>query len=144
MRLWHYKLLPFLPKTQLLSQWRELNSIYVKQDKHILINYVYDYPLSQLLDYSVMVIKELINRNCKIKSIDKFNNFFKTKFTDAYEILEEMKYVDFIEVFIKHHNNRYLLQCYYNLQEKFDRGQKDFSEEHYIELEKFIKHKRLS
>ena len=43
MRLWHYKLLPYLPKSQLIAQWRELNSIYKKQDRHILINYIYDY-----------------------------------------------------------------------------------------------------
>ena len=43
MRLWHYDLIEYLPKQQLLGQWRELNSIYVKQDKHILINFIYEY-----------------------------------------------------------------------------------------------------
>ena len=47
MRLWHYKLIKegLLPDSQLLAQWRELNSIYVKEDKHILINYIYRYYL---------------------------------------------------------------------------------------------------
>lgn len=35
MRLWHYDLLAFLPRSQLLAQWRELNSIYAKQDQHL-------------------------------------------------------------------------------------------------------------
>ena len=35
MRLWHIDLIPYLPKSQLLAQWRELNSIFKKQDKHI-------------------------------------------------------------------------------------------------------------
>lgn len=44
MRLWHTDLTPYLPKSQLLAQWRVLNSIFVKEDKHVLINYIYEYP----------------------------------------------------------------------------------------------------
>lgn len=36
--------------------------------------------------------------------------------------------------FQNHHNNRYLLQCFYNLQEKYDRGQKDFDYTTYKKL----------
>ena len=43
MRLWHYKLIPFLPDNQLKAQWRELNAIFLNEPKHILINYVYEY-----------------------------------------------------------------------------------------------------
>lgn len=39
MRLWHCEIIPYLPKTQLIAQWRELNSIFAREDKHILINY---------------------------------------------------------------------------------------------------------
>ena len=39
MRLWHYKLLKFLPKSQFLAQWRELNSIFKKQDKKDFTNF---------------------------------------------------------------------------------------------------------
>ena len=42
-----------------------------------------------------------------------------------------------------HHNDRYLLQCFYNLQEKYDRGQKDFDKETYLKLENFIREKWL-
>ena len=40
MRLWHKDLIPYLPKKQLQGQWRELNSIYKLQNKHILINFI--------------------------------------------------------------------------------------------------------
>ena len=40
MRLWHESLIEVLPRQQLLGQWRELNSIYKKEDKHILINFM--------------------------------------------------------------------------------------------------------
>ncbi len=68
MRLWHYKLLPFLPKSQLMAQWRELNSIYAKQDKHILINFIYEYDRVELLIYSALVISELKERKVNIRS----------------------------------------------------------------------------
>ena len=133
MRLWHYKLIPYLPNSQLwlLAQWRELNSIYAKQDKHILINYIYEYPKYDLLAYSNLVIAEMEKRNFKINT-SKYENYFDK--IDAYCLLDK---VDF-KPFKDHHNDRYLKQCFYNLQEKYDRGQKDFSKELYENLENFI------
>ena len=68
MRIWHKDLIKYLPKSQLLAQWRELNSIYKKQDNHILINYIYDYPKIYLYSYSQIVINEIIKRGYKIKN----------------------------------------------------------------------------
>lgn len=133
MRLWHYKLIPYLPKSQLLAQWRELNSIYKKQDKHILINYVYEYPKENLLYYSVLVINEMTNRKIKIK----INNF--SKYFDDKDFRKSVKFNDGDNPFPQHHNFRYFVQCFYNLQEKYDRGQKDFSKEEYFKLKKLFK-----
>ena len=124
MRLWHYDLIKFLPKSQLLAQWRELNSIFKKQDKHILINYVYDYPKEDLYIYSGLVIGEMTARGYKIRSVDNYNNYFK-------DINEPKEYYN---PFKNHHNDRYLTQCFFNLQEKYDRGQKDFDKKTYKEL----------
>lgn len=128
MRLWHYKLIPYLPKSQLLAEWRELNSIFKKQDKHILINYIYEYPKENLWAYSDMVISEMNKRGFIIKSLDNILNYFKG-----------VKFTTMENPFPDHHNNRYLLQCFYNLQEKFDRGQKDFTPELMDKLLNFIK-----
>ena len=128
MRLWHYKLIPFLPKSQLIAQWRELNSIYKKQDKHILINYVYEYPREDLLAYSLLVMSEMNERGIEIKKLDNFDKYFAGVYVKNIPNLEN--YVPFA----RHHTKRYLLQCFYNLQEKFDRGQKDFSKELYKKL----------
>lgn len=128
MRLWHYKLIPFLPNSQLIAQWRELNSIFKKQDNHILINYVYEYPKYDLYVYSFLVLKEMIHRKFKIKSYDNFCNYFGINPLDVIEIDKGETPFDI------HHNNRYLKQCFYNLQEKYDRGQKDFSLERYKKL----------
>lgn len=127
MRLWHYKLIPYLPRTQLLAQWRELNSIFKKQDKHILINYIYDYPKEDLFIYSSMVMKEMYKRGYQYSFVN-FESYFGLK---NYKI-EGIP-------FKNHHNYRYLKQCFYNLQEKYDRGQKDFSEKDYKRIESRVK-----
>lgn len=119
MRLWHYKIIQYLPKSQLIAQWRELNSIYKKQDNHILINYIYNYDKQYLLSYSLLVIEELERQNVNIKKWDNFEEYFGMTYSCAKSC---SKFLVFSE-----HNNQYLLQNFYNLQEKYDRGQKDFS-----------------
>ena len=127
MRLWHYRLLPFLPKSQLIAQWRELNSIFKKQDKHILINYVYEYSKENLMWYTELVLAEMLHRRYKIKSTTNMCKYF-----------EDTKLVEMGNPFPRHHTDRYMLQCYYNLQEKFDRGQKDYMLENYLALHLYV------
>lgn len=124
MRLWHYKLLPYLPRQQLLGQWRELNSIYLNQNKHILINYVYEYDYENLLVYSRNVIKEMMRRNYKVNENNCLLYFcnlpeYKGGFWDIKQ--------DFL--FVLHHNDEYLKICCWNLYEKYIRGQKGFTDE---------------
>ena len=130
MRLWHYKLIPYLPNSQLIAQWRELNAIFKNQPNHILINYVYEYSKKELFKYTHLIINEMNLRGfkLKVKSYENCENYFKG-----------VTIITTDNPFISHHNNRCLLQCFYNLQEKYDRGQKDFTEERYKKLEEFIK-----
>ena len=133
MRLWHIDLIPYLPKSQLVAQNRELGSIYKDQPNHILINYIYNYDKEYLLCYSISVHNEMVKRGFKIKDWTNYNNYFKNVFNRD-EILR------FTE-----HSFDYLTQCFYNLQEKYQRGQKDFSKEIYNKLENFyLKEKRKS
>lgn len=122
MRLWHYELIPFLPKQQLLSQWRELNSIYAKQDKHILINYVYEYDKTDLYYYSILVINEMKKRNYKIRNFDKYNKYFQ-------EYKDKIALFYGEDIFKFHHNEVYLKICCWNLFEKHLRGQSGFTEQ---------------
>ena len=121
MRLWHYELIEFLPRQQLLAQWRELNSIYKKQDNHILINFVYEYDKEELFAYSRMVISEMLRRDYKIKSVENFINYFGDDF-DYYYTRKET-------CFDNHMNKEYLKICCWNLYEKYLRGQKGFTPE---------------
>lgn len=128
MRLWHYKLIPYLPKSQLLAQWRELNSFFAKQDKHILINYIYRYDKEYLRTYAWDVINEMLKRGYKVNTMDHAARYFGEM---TFQECDESK--RFAE-----HNHRYLQQCFFNLQEKFDMGQADFSEDEYDRLSKFL------
>lgn len=129
MRLWHIDLIHYLPRTQLLAQWRELNSIFKKQDNHILINYIYKYKKQYLLDYTTIVLNEMHIRGIKHhdNSFENFNNYFRgTTPSDSCLKFEE-------------HNKKYLTMCYYNLKEKYIRGQKDFTTEIWNKLEEFYR-----
>lgn len=145
MRLWHYKLLPYLPKSQLLAQWRELNSIFKKQDKHILINYVYTYPRQDLYIYTQAVLGEFIKRNYKVKDFTNFDNYFGSyKQCEQHKRLnDEFLLKGFDKVLEEHkfdeHDNEYLTICYWNLREKYIRGQKDFTHEIWHKIDEFYK-----
>ena len=128
MRLWHYKLIPFLPKSQLLAQWRELNSIFKNQPKHILINYVYEYPKKDLLYYTRLVLAEMNGRGCKIKNQENAELYLSdVPLRDNLEMYP-LENPDF-HPFERHHDDEYLTICYFNLLEKYQRGQKDFDGE---------------
>ena len=98
------------------GQWRELNSIFKKHDKHILINFVYDYPKEHLLYYTDKIIDEFDKRKYKINKIENYREYFK-------DITIE-KYRDFLKtnnqntIFKNKMNDMYLRECVYNLEEK--------------------------
>lgn len=133
MRLWHQSLLSILPKSQLLAQWRELNSIFAKEDRHILINYIYDYSKDDLLAYTQLALDEMRVRNVNIRTLDKMERYF------ADGSFEKVKHP-----FVHHHNEEYFEICYFNLKEKFMRGQKDFDVERYEALTKLYEEFCLS
>lgn len=126
MRLWHYKLLPYLPKSQLLSQKRECDLIWEdlsngNKTNHILINYIWEYEdyLKELSIYYRILQDEFEKRKYKFNPSDNACLWF--------DISRPIP-------FKNHHNYRYLLQCFFNLQEKYDRKQIDFSKEEYYKL----------
>ena len=120
MRLWHKNLIKVLPKQQFLGQIRELTAICKDiqtkgKTNHILINKIMEYDLSHLYTYCLLVLENAKQRKINIKeqTLNKWWNTFN---------LEQRKIVDIIELFGNWHNDRYLIQCFYNLQEKADCG----------------------
>lgn len=125
MRLWHHEMIDLLPKSQLLAQWRELNSIFTKEDRHILINYIYEYPKEHLFAYTSSILQEMRARNINIRTMDKMNDYFSD--------IDQTINVD--KPFSRHHDDEYFEICYFNLKEKFLRGQKDFERDRFDKLE---------
>lgn len=121
MRLWHYKLIPCLPKKMLVSQWRELIAIKRQWERgsliHPLVSYVMDYDKSYFANYTYDIYQELLKRNIKCRNIymQEILNFAQIKSKTATKIFSE-------------HDDEYLTICYYNLKEKFIRGIISFEE----------------
>lgn len=127
MRLWHYRLISVLPDLQLLSQWRELIAIASRINRlgfpnHILVNRVMEFSPKEFLSYADMIVTEMKNRNYEVKenlinTMTSMINSNASKFSKAFVDDESIK-----KPFKDWHNYRYLTQCFYNLQEKYDCG----------------------
>lgn len=136
MRLWSSDLFPYLPKGQLLSQKRECDLIlkdYLngKQTNHILINYIWEYPIENLIKYYVLLEREFIRRGFRFK-----RNYVDTIIFEIQCKKGKLELPCF--PFFLHHDNLYLLTCFWNLREKFYGNQKDFSVEEYQALYKYV------
>lgn len=118
MRLWHKDLIEVLPRQQLLGQWRECCAIAssvasIGTPNHVLVNAVTDYPMCHLYTYGTYVANEMRKRGYKC-NFEKFSHYFTYP--------HEMLIVSKNDLFSYWHNDRYLRQCYYNLEEKYDCG----------------------
>lgn len=119
MRLWHKYLIGALPRKQLLGQWRECcliakNIAEKGTPNHLLVNKVMEYPISEFCDYCNIVLKQMVIRgyNVSEKSIHCLEN------NVGFRVDSDLN----MGIFKCWHNNRYLTQCLYNLQEKYDCG----------------------
>lgn len=115
MRLWHKDLIPYLPRQQLLGQWRECcciaKNIHDKcSPNHLLVNKIMDYPIEHFNTYAWEIYKEMKWRGCRCDWI----RFEKWRPNNCV--------TDITNTFSAWHNDRYLVQCLCNLQEKYDCG----------------------
>lgn len=126
MRLWHKDLIPYLPRQQLLAQWREccaISKVIAKKGtpNHILVNKIVDYPPVHFIEYAKLIVSEFMKRGYKTseKSMNNFINNFRY-FGNPDELI--IGRVTQRVIFPDWHNERYLKQCLFNLQEKYDCG----------------------
>lgn len=112
-----------------MGQWRELNSIFKNQNRHILINFVYDYPKEHLWAYASKVCDEMERRGYKYNKLSMFLYCF-------YDMNHEVKVE---KPFPEKMTPRYFWQCYYNLQEKHDCG--GITDEEWEKIEGKVKEK---
>ena len=117
LRLWHYKLLPYLPELQFKGQWRELVLVlndwkYRGKTNHLLINRVMDYPKNDLFNYYLKYAHEYHKRYNKLNVSAKFDEF--ASFAEDH--------TTHIDVFKGWHDKDYLRVCVANLYEKYYYG----------------------
>lgn len=120
MRLWHKDLIKVLPDKQLQGQWRECcliaKALHDGNLNHLLVNKVKEYPIEDFINYTNLVCIEMRRRG-KNPIWANFSKYFK------WDYIEYNR-----DVFDGWHNDRYLRQCFYNLQEKYDCGGISFEE----------------
>lgn len=119
MRLWHKDLISVLPRQQLLSQWRECcgiaRDIKVKgTPNHLLVNRVLDFPVDNFVQYTEMIINEFAKREYHINE-KALTNFRVNIENGKYNFNNNRK----CSLFIDWHNDIYLRECLYNLEEKY-------------------------
>ena len=119
MRLWHYYLIPYLPRQQLVAQWREICCIARNWAKdgtpnHILVNKVMNYSADHFRQYADIVLHEFDKRGYRTTSTAKNN------FNNNLKIIEANQNIDdkWDRLFEDWHNDIYLRECLYNLEEK--------------------------
>ena len=142
MRLWPYQMLDVLPRMQMLSQWRECLAVGgmlgAKTLNHATVNRVKDYPIEHFMVYCDLVRREFANRGWTIGT----NTLEKLKNDIGYETDESKRDFDYCGdedcdgkyqivvnrrfgmsiLFDSFHDERYLKQCLYSFQEKYDCG----------------------
>lgn len=127
MRLWHKDLITALPRQQLLSQWRECCAIASKVAKegspnHLLVNPIMKYPLGMFTTYTQIVLDEMRRRGYKVSKISLSR--FRENIAEWALMFDDSCLSDMNTegLYDEWHNAKYFRQCYYNLEEKHDRG----------------------
>lgn len=115
---------------------------------HATINRIKDYSIERFAAYCDLVRKEFKNREYTIRTntIEKLNNNINYENLDYELKLNEEKSKDGIEyyevngilLFKDFHNERYIRQCFYSFQEKFDCNM--ISEEEWSKIENKFKY----
>lgn len=144
MKLWHYKLIPFLLDKQLKKQLKTLNYIINRKALNKSYMYVHEYGKEQLLVYIKLVENEMKKRNLKIKELKNYNNYFKRIIEDAkaYENFNNFSFCKLYKLFPCHHTEKYFEECYTNLVNMYKKRHKSSEIETYNKLISFYK-KRL-
>ncbi len=123
MRLWHQKLIPYLPRQQLLGQHRECCALRGVGwgRKHSTVNYVFTYDPAYLIAYHYLIMDEMEKRGYHPDPIWKVGAYRgKTlKYQDNWynQSLVDYKYGLNLIIFPEH-NDIYLQECLDNLHNK--------------------------
>ena len=127
MRLWHQKLIPYLPRQQLLGQHRECAALRGKGwgRKHSIVDYVFTYAPDELVAYHYLIMEEMRHRGYNPDKTWYNPNWRGSTLGEeqgwSYQETVDTIYraaVDSGERIYPEHNDAYLKECIENLKGK--------------------------
>lgn len=127
MRLGHQELIKILPRQQLLGQHRECCALRGKgwNKKHSTVDYVFDYDITRLYDYHMLIMQEMERR--EYKPNEKWKKFaYRGKqlgcdlnlTSTLFEESKDCYKFEFGKYIYPEHNYEYLQECLENLASK--------------------------
>ena len=128
MRLWHQKLIPYLPRQQLLGQHRECCALRGKGwgRKHATVDYVFTHAPNFLIMYHFLIMDEMRHRGYQPDPI-WYNSRWRGKelgeadwdwAPDSEIIIYSWKEILLEGIIYPEHNEEYLEECLNNLKSK--------------------------
>ena len=116
MRLWHEKLIPLLPRQQLLGQHREIAALRGKGwgKKHATVDYVFTHPYYKLFQFHLLVMEEMERRGYTPDPL-WYNPLYRGKMLPPLKVNEPLPVT---HPLYPEHNDAYLEECLTNLAQK--------------------------
>lgn len=119
MRLWHEKLIPYLPRQQLLGQHRECCALRGKGwgKKHSVVDYVFKYDPEYLYEYHCRVMGEMERRGYHPDQNWRHSSYRGTVLGFVPQFCG-CEYAYTRDIVYPEHNDDYLKECIDNLRGK--------------------------
>ena len=128
MRLWHQKIIPYLPRQQLLGQHRECCALRGAGwgRNHSVVNYVFEHDPVSLISYHYLIMNEMEHRGYHPDKTWKLTNYRGSTlgYTDEPKwhcgnaIVDYLMCVEAGAMIYPEHNDEYLQECLDNLKGK--------------------------
>lgn len=121
MRLWHQKLIPHLPRQQLLGQHRECCALRGRGwgRPHSVVNYVFQHEPLKLVAYHYLIMDEMESRGYNPDFIWRDPNWRGKELGQSNWIDLPAEITTSIgEIIYPEHNDEYLQECIENLKSK--------------------------
>lgn len=114
MRLWHYDLIPHLPRQQLLGQHRECCALRGKGwgRKHEIVDYVFEYDMGYLYKYHTIIMSEMHRRGYSCEPLWLIPEYRGKELG----VIPQEKMT--LNQYYPEHNDDYLEKCLNNLYKK--------------------------
>ena len=118
MRLWHYRLIPLLPRQQLLGQHRECCALRGNGwgRKHATVDYIFRHSPYMLVQYHLLVLREMQRRGYRYDALWEAPEYRGKHCPEHWT--GDWRNQETATVYYPEHNEAYLIECLDNLHRK--------------------------